>query len=217
MLRTVIRTATNSFATEQELSFVSRRELPPDMRLGCRESILKQMGDDPFLVNLGLDEPVSVTQDNFIEGQVEQAVCLIAYSDAEYDQLFFVYRSCVDGIGLAAVMGASYDISRCIDGYLEDDRYMELSWDARSKMRRQMFPLPDFATLYVDDGVNGEIAGAHIEGRLVSVGKMDVKELEFDRVPQLARDLSEVTARSARVEKLTQLTMPAELFAGLAA
>jgi hypothetical protein len=214
MLRTVIRTATNSFATEQELSFVSRRELPPDMRTGCREAILLQMGDDPFLVNLGLDEPVSVTQDNFIDGLVEKAVCLIAYSDGEFDQLFFVYRSRVEGVGLAAVMGASYDISRCIDGYLEDDRYIELSWDARSMMRRQMFPLPDFATLYADDGIHGEIAGAHIEDRLVSIGKMDVQELEFDRVPQLARDLREVTARSARIE---QLTMPAELFAGLAA
>jgi hypothetical protein len=214
MLRTVIRTATNSFATEQELSFVSRRVLPHDMRAGCRESILKQMGDDPFLVNLGLEEPVSVTQNIYIDGQVESAVCLIAYSDGEFDQLFFVYRSRVEGIGLAAVMGASYDMSRCIDAYLEDDRYIDLSWDERAKMRRQMFPLPDFKDLYADEGINGDIAGAVIEDRLVSVGKMDVQELEFDRVPQIARDLREVSARSARVE---QLTMPPELFAGLAA
>lgn len=214
MRRTVIHTQTNAFATEQELSFAVRKELPADMRIGCREAILKQMGDDPFLVNLGLDEPVSITQNNVIGGLVERAVCLIAYSDAEFDSLFFVYRSRQEGVGLAAVMGASYDVSRCLDGYLDDDRYRSLSWDPISKMRRQMFPLPDLGTLFADAGVNGELSGALIEDRLVAVGKMDVTELDMERVPVLTRHVREVVAKTERVE---QLMLPRELFADLPA
>lgn len=211
MRRTIIRTATNLFATDQELSFAARTELTPEMRAGCRECIRKQMGDDPFLVNLGLHEPVTVTQDYAIDGLVEKAVCLIAYSDGEYDSLFFVYRSRVEGVGLAAVMGSSYDISACLDGYLEDDRYIELSWDTEKKSRRQMFALPDLGTLFADAGVNGLISGATVEDRLVSVGKMDVQELEMDRVPAMTIDRNEILGTVGRLE---DLVLPRELFGG---
>lgn len=202
-MQTVIHTETNAFALEQEISFSKRHALSAAMRSGCRKATRAQLGAPPVPMDLGFKELVTVTQYGFIAGQVDSVIGVIAYSDEEYDSLFFVFRSRLPGAGLVAIMGSSYDISRCLDGYLDRDRYRALSWDTKLNEWRQVFSLPDMQSLFADAGVDGLVSGAFLEGRMLAVGKPDFEELDINRVPQLVLDMKEVIIQNGRTERLT--------------
>lgn len=174
---TLVRMASN-YADDQDIRFSDRHELTDVMRAGCRAATRDQMTGGKGVYDLGFDRPVTVVLGDYIRGQVAQAIGLIAYRDEYLDALFFVFKNTHGD--LMAVMGGAKNISSAIDGWLEFKRYFDLAWDRDAGKCRDVFAVADFPVIWTD--CDGKIAGADIEGCVVSVAKTHMYT-SYDRVP----------------------------------